>query len=453
VGKFSVFRNSLGVPAIMLCIIVGCLNAGWWRTYGGEGDDAGYCVEVTDDGGFIISGYSTSKGGHWLIKTDERGNVTWDQIYEGSNNYLGNCAHQTSDGGYVFRVGIRNLIRTDSLGNVLWRTYYGFETSWMEPTFDGGCIVIGTVITKWEAGEPMEIKISLLKVDSEGNTEWSRMFGDYYMYCLGICTQQTSDSGYIVLGYHDNMGAFWLLKTDETGHVEWEHFYNSWYPSFIRQTSDGGYIITLENGLWKTDSLGDTLWSSYYGEHSMEHFDVASKVQQTSDGGYIIIGYKYPYPDWNKNDLWLVKTDSLGDSLWSRVYGGDSAEVGNYVQQTADGGYIVVGSTRSFGAGGSDIYLLKTDSLGLIGVSEKPPVTHQSDWQVSVSVGRQIVLRAPEGAQPLNLAVFDASGRKIDEIRLAGQTATWGEGYGAGVYFIRIEGNASATTHKVVLVR
>jgi len=446
VGKFSVFRNSLGVTAIMLCIIVGCLHAGWWRTYGGEGGDAGYCVEVTDDGGFIISGYSTSKGGHWLIKTDERGNVTWDQIYEGSNNYLGNCVHQTSDGEYVFRVGIGNLIRTDESGNVLWTKYCGFETFWMEPTFDGGCIIVGTEHVM-ESGDLVELWIRLLKVDSEGNTEWVRRFGESIMYNWGLCTQQTSDNGYIVLGYSGDYGKLWLLKTDTTGLVEWERMHNAWYPTFINLTSDGGYIIGVDDGLMRTDSLGDTLWTRYYG---VDPYDVTSMVQQTSDGGFIVVG-NYRHPD--ERDLWLLKTDSLGDALWQRIYGGEEKDYGSYTQQTSDGGYIVVGETRSFGAGEGDIYLLKTDSLGLVAVSEPvTPVTHP-DWQVSVSVGRQIVLRAPEGAEPLNLTVFDASGRLVDEIRLASSsTISWGEGMSPGVYFIKSDGDSSKTS-KIVLVK
>jgi len=104
----------------------------------------------------------------------------------------------------------------------------------------------------------------------------------------------------------------------------------------------------------------DTLWTRTYGGSDD---DWAISVQQTTDGGYIIAGSTDPsYPD--STDWYLIKTDASGDTIWTRTYGGSSSDHAYSVQQTTDGGYIVTGWTSSFGAGSSDVYLLKTDASG-----------------------------------------------------------------------------------------
>ncbi|MFQ5868905.1 MAG: hypothetical protein ACE5JC_03275, partial [Candidatus Zixiibacteriota bacterium] len=105
---------------------------------------------------------------------------------------------------------------------------------------------------------------------------------------------------------------------------------------------------------------GDTLWTRAYGGSG---YDRGYSVQQTSDGGYIIAGYTESFGA-GDYDVYLLKTDSSGDTLWTRTYGGSDWDRGYCIQQTSDGGYIITGESWSFGAGYSDVYLLKTDSSG-----------------------------------------------------------------------------------------
>ena len=190
--------------------------------------------------------------------------------------------------------------------------------------------------------------------------------------------QQTSDGGYIVAGYeYDPWGddAF-LIKTDAKGNIIWAKTYGGtgWDEAYsVQQTSDGGYIVagwTRSFGagrndifLIKTDAKGNIIWAKTYGGTSS---DYANSVQQTSDGGYIVAGETRSFGA-GRNDIFLIKTDANGNVQWAKTYGGTSSDYANSVQQTSDGGYIVAGWTYSFGAGNYDIFLIKTDANGNIG--------------------------------------------------------------------------------------
>ncbi len=193
----------------------------------------------------------------------------------------------------------------------------------------------------------------------------------------GNCVKQTSDNGYIITGFDATTGMYqslYLLKVDSLGNQIWsKQLGNVPYAdagNSILQTNDGGYAIlgytsaysTLggyDMYLIKTNSLGDTLWTKTFGGTG---YDIGNELKQTTDGGFILVGYFSSIS--NGLDIYLVKTDSLGNVIWTRNYGGSSDDLGQSVAQTSDGGYIIAGATNSYGAGNYDAYFIKTNAVG-----------------------------------------------------------------------------------------
>ena len=216
----------------------------------------------------------------------------------------------------------------------------------------------------------------LVKTDSDGSKQWDRTFGGADEDGVQF-VQQTSDGGYILAGHTYSYGAgfedFWLMKTDSEGNKVWNKTFGGTGRDLaysIQQTSDGGYILagytdsygagSGDAWLVKTDSNGNKMWDETFGGTGL---DEAHSVQQTSDGGYILAGYTKSYGA-GSLAAWLLKADSDGNKQWDRTFGGTGGDGAYAVQQTSDGGYILAGATDSYGSGDDDFWLVKTDSNG-----------------------------------------------------------------------------------------
>ncbi|MGA1823921.1 MAG: hypothetical protein ACMUIP_04585 [bacterium] len=256
---------------------------------------------------------------------------------------------------------------------VIEKTYGGSEHDEgiaLEETSDHGYSIGGTT-QSFGAGDQ---DFYLIKIDACGNSEWEKQYGiSRNDKCNDVL--HTADGGYALLGY-TTQGIFqrygyYVVKTDEYGEIQWENKYG-WrdysVPKSFKQTADGGFIIlgcTTETDPWldfrlsKVDAEGNEEWVKFFGRCDD---DTGMDIEIVPDDGYILVG-RSGY--WSQNpQAWIIKTDSLGNKEWSVAWGGSAFDEAYGVCLTRDGGYAVVGATKSYGAGDRDAFLLKLDSTG-----------------------------------------------------------------------------------------
>ncbi|MGD9379557.1 MAG: T9SS type A sorting domain-containing protein [candidate division WOR-3 bacterium] len=307
----------------------------------------------------------------------------WTKLYGRSGPDRAYAIEPASDSGYIIAGAtftpnpICNydiyLIKINEQGDTVWTKVLGGQYNdgarCLRCTSDGGYIITGYS----QPGTTHE-DVYLVKIDDSGNTVWAKTYGGAEDDC-GYCVQQTDDGGYIIVG-HMNINYredIYLLKTDSSGDTLWTRRYGGQFEDYGRaviQTSDGGYMILgytdiafgcQEYAIWliRTDSIGDTLWTRTYSPYYYDERGFA--MQRTTDGGYVIAGCALVSSHlW---DLLVMKVDSAGDTLWKRISGGQDYEYGYSVAETHEGGYIVTG-IRKPSPGDYDIYIERFDAFG-----------------------------------------------------------------------------------------
>ena len=348
--------------------------SGWFRSFGGAGDDSALSVQQTSDGGYIITGCTDSTYGErprlMMTRVGANGDLLWSRVFGDGVFGWGRSVLQARDGGFVV-VGCKYLdvwiIKTDAEGNMVWEKTYG-GPDWdegysVQQTKDGGYIVSGT----------LREGLLLLKADTNGDVEWAKVL--VRGWCEGRSVQQTQDGGYVIAAMDCNEGFpnnLLLIKTDASGDTLWSRACGGslpYYPGMsVQQTDDGGYVACCtrwnsnretDAALVRTDSTGQLLWVKNYGGGRE---DWGNSLAKTLDGGFVIAG-NTANNGTTGFDVWLIKTDADGDTLWTRTYGGIDNDMGYSVQATSDGGYVIAGKTWSEGLR-SQVLLIKTDAEG-----------------------------------------------------------------------------------------
>jgi len=359
----------------------------WQKTYGGSSDEKANSIQQVADGGYIVAGdtYSFGNGGDvYILKLKSDGSLDWYETYGGSDNDYAYSIQQTTDGGYIvagytdsYGAGYYDayILKLQSDGSLDWyKTYGGSDYDYaysIQQTTDGGYIVAGETYSFGTSGDAY-----ILKLKSDGSLDWQKTYGGgNYDYAYSI--QQTTDGGYIVAGEtysFGNSGDAYILKLQSDGSLDWQKTYGGSGGDFaysIQQTTDGGYIVagcrySFGAGgdvyILKLKSDGSLDWEKTYGG---SNYDYANSIQQKTDGGYIVAGETYSFGA--GGDAYILKLKSDGSLDWYKTYGGSNDDAAYSIQQTTDGGYIVAGETRSFGAGGEDVYILKLDKDGNTG--------------------------------------------------------------------------------------
>jgi hypothetical protein len=454
------------VCAVLLALLLASLaqaQQSWTRAYGGPQIDEGRSVQQTSDGGYIVAGHTNSfgAGGHdvYLIKKNASGDTLWTRTYGGTAYDAGYSAQQTLDGGYIIAGltysfgdtlnGAAYIIKTNASGDILWTKTHGgkfYDAGYsVEQTSDRGYIIVGSTRS---FGDSLNGDVYILKTNASGDALWTRSYGGAE-YEEGRSVRQTSDGGYIISGYTASAGAggydVYLVKTDSSGDTIWSKTYGGAVDdgsNSAEQTTDGGYVIAgysnsfgtsyYDAWLLKTNSSGDALWNQHYGGPNDED---AWSVRQTTDGGYIIVGKtgSFGAGSW---DVYLVKTNSSGDTLWTRTYGGAGDDEGQSVRRTSDGGYIISGFTSSFGAGDRDVYLVKTDANGNAGVEELEGRRQEAAGGLKAAPNPFVSFARIPGHESERFHVYDISGKMVGVYR--GNRI--GDGLSPAVYFVRLNG-------------
>lgn len=339
----------------------------WEKSFGGEGSDWLRSLQQTADGGYILGGWSRSpisgnkssppfgSGDFWVVKVDAQGNKQWENSFGGQNSDYLYSLQQTSDGGYI--LGGRS---ESSISGNKTSPNFGLDNFWV------------------------------VKVDAQGNKQWENVFGGVnsdYLYSL----QQTTEGGYILGGgaYSPISGNkispkiggydFWVVKVNAQGTKQWENSYGGKNYDILyslQQTSEGGYIL----GGWsssfsgnkaspnfgfqdfwvvKVDAQGTQQWENSFGG---QNSDYLYSLRQTADGGYLLGGVSKSSisgnktsPNFGEYDFWVVKVDSQGNKEWENSFGGGQNDELYSLQQTSNGGYILGGRSYS-SISGSEIF-------------------------------------------------------------------------------------------------
>jgi hypothetical protein len=301
--------------------------------------------------------------------------IQWQKCLGGSMGDVARSVIQTSDGGYIVA---------------------GFTNS-HDGNVTGSHDTVASYTDYW-----------VVKLNSSGNLQWQKCLGGTDEDRAFSIAEAREGGGYIIAGYafsndgdvtgNHGMGDYWVVKLDTAGNIQWQKCLGGTSPDYaysVKQTIDGGYIITGTTGsndgdvsglhdttgngncgpdYWvvKLDASGNIKWQKCLGGNN---YDESFSINQTFDGGYIVAGYAHSTDgditgNHGGQDYWVVKLDSLGTIQWQKSLGGSGGENAYSVQQTNDKGYIVAGFTGSSNGdvtvhyGSVDYWVVKLDSAG-----------------------------------------------------------------------------------------
>jgi len=233
---------------------------------------------------------------------------------------------------------------------------------------------------------------------------------------------QTHNSNFVITGYHEatnNIKNLLLLNINLDGDINWSKLINTGYDESgdeIQMTADSGFVVTgsVHGGhlhLMKFDSIGTVEWARFYGSVDKRSYS----VKQTYDLGYIMTGVS-PDSVAGFTDAFLVKTDSVGNVLWSQKYGKQGYDFGNEVVQTPDSGFAFTGIFTPWPSNFNNLGLIKTNSIGISGCFEYSfsmnsfsPVLTDSNIALSVSSGATVNSLPLNITSPIALTTYCAS--------------------------------------------
>ncbi len=353
------------------------------KTYGGSESDEAVSVVEAADGGFVILGTTRSSNGDitdksgndsdfWLLKITKTGEIVWSKTYGGSDDENAARITKTNDGGYLLsgyttsndgdvsgNEGFQDywILKVDASGNILWDKNFGFAGSDQAykafQTTDGGYFITGFFDVSASGGAGNDLQRGVvhgvgefwgIKLDANGNKEWRRYFGGTNND-RSYDAWQTADGGFLMTGTSESVD---FDKIDPKGS------YDYWA---VRLTPSG-----------------DLVWTKSFGGAEIDNSYASLK---TNDGNYIMVGdsrssdQDVTSPRGNA-DAWMVKFDDNGNKIWQKSFGGSQFDTTHSIVQRANGDYILAGHSRSSDGdlqsnnGVNDAWILVVDNNGAL---------------------------------------------------------------------------------------
>ncbi|MCD2421815.1 hypothetical protein LQ567_03520 [Niabella pedocola] len=404
----------------------------WQKSLGGSGDDRAYCIKSCSDGGYIVAGSSGSAGAvngdvtgnhgsldYWVVKLKNDGTIDWQKSLGGSGADIASAVAPSNDGGYIV-AGYSNstdgdvtgnqggndywVVKLDAAGNIAWqKSMGGSKTDRAQSVL---VVSDGYIVAGYSQSTDGDVGVTqgsydgwVVKLDNSGNVLWKQKMGgpgwdDIYSI------QATADGGFIVAGssesktgdFAGNHGSadYWIVKLDTNGNVVWQKLLGGTgaeYATFIQCTDDGGYIVSgytnsansgdvganhggIDCWIIKLDGMGIVQWQKMLGGPGNDN---ANCVQPAADGGYIIGGYSAATggdvtSNYGGFDYWVIKLDATGTMKWQQSMGGTGTDDIYFIHPAPDGGYIIAGYSNSANGnvsdnhGNNDYWIIKLTS-------------------------------------------------------------------------------------------
>ncbi len=454
---------------------------------GSDGYDDGYSAKQTTDKGYIIGGSTSSFGAGatdmYLLKTDPYGNPVRQNTFGGINIDIGKCVRQTSDGGYIL-LGYTNsygaggydvyLVKTDSLMDTLWTKTYG-GTGWdfgscIEPTLnDGGYIICGSTYSYGHGDQDYYV----LRIYSNGDTAWTRTFGGA-KEDVANSVIQTSDGGFLVTGttksMGDTLGDVYTVKLDIYGDTMWT---NKWggighhdYGNDILHSRNGGYLVAGESQSFGTNDFDGfiikidmqgaaaLMWRTY-----LPYDDYFQSITEDGLGRIVVSGVGFSPASEGNATIYILNND------WSYFngtdFGGPRYDIGFSVEPTNDYGFIISGSSVSFNNYLDDVYLIKTDSMGIGGSAEAVVATNIQSFSTINNeleifpnpASDYLSINSDKINESTTIEIFDIIGNELknEKINLQIHNSLNISDLANGIYLLKIVSSTNSSTFKLIV--
>ena len=417
----------------------------FWFRYGGNQFGAGFAGVPTQDGGFVATGFLDDQSlpdglsqATTLVRTNARGQVQWLRKHDWADQPdWARDVQATVDGGFVLagtaQTSLGNslwrVLKLGAAGDLEWERTYGPESYWKEAyavrETVGGYALAGSRFEYFDTG--VDGRAVLMKISASGDVVWERTYGNE-RNDEAFSFDATSDGGFVLGGRfggtHSAPAAdVWLVRTDGEGDLLWQRTYGEGEARCVRETADGGFVIagwTIDPGarrdllVVRTDGAGDELWRRTFGGSDD---DWAEGVAELADGGVVAAGCTRSISPgtqgWQREDLYHVKLDAAGNTLWHKVKGKspDSSDLAASVLEVADGGLLMAGGS------GASILLTKLDRKGnTVDLGDRDLTLNLPDVEqgiidfgngIDVAVGSLDALDVLRGAGPFVLGILE----------------------------------------------